>query len=112
MAWPTRSHQLWKLANGTIGTSITWLGIVPTDHTYLLKDLVVFNQHTAARSFALWAKIDAGLYVVWHTGSIAAASSGQQTGRSIVYPPGTDLGISASVSGLTGVYISGARLGP
>jgi hypothetical protein len=109
--WPTRSRLLYKLANSSVGTSITWLGVVPDDYTYLLKDLVVFNQEASTRSFALWADIDGDDHVLWHAGAVGPTTTATSSGRSLVLPTGTNFGISASGAGLTGLYVSGARLG-
>lgn len=111
MPWPTRSRLLYKLANSTVGTSITWLGVVPDSYTYLLKDLVIFNQEASTRSFALWADIDGEEYVFWHAGAVGPTTTAISQNRSVVLPAGTNFGISASAAGLTGVFISGARLG-
>lgn len=111
MAWPVRSQVLWALSRTTTVANTRYSsGVVPPGEIWLIKDVSLFNNHSASR-VAFLTILHGG--VEYFSGSTTLAAFGvlHDAGLSTVLAPGDQYQVywTAGTTGFT-IYVSGAKL--
>jgi len=111
MAWPTRSQVLAALRQTSIvATTRYWSANVPSGEVWLIKDVAVFNDHSATRTCYLVVE-RGGVEFITGTTAIAAFGVLNTRQMSVVMTHGDRYGIfwTTGTQGFT-LHVSGAKL--